>query len=181
MALLSPALPVPAVASRPPALRFSSPLRPGLPLWGCFSTPRKLGSGRPRKGALGAGAIRAPLRLSGGSLDGRSWTLALEPFSGEWTLTRRRLFTQQVFIECLLCAAAGYGKEQNRYSCPRGASGPAPRRTHTGTAHRDTQTQTDPQTHHLTLRETRTPARPTGAVRDPRLRKCSPTTVTLDL
>lgn len=169
MALLSPPCACPSVSA--PGLRFSSPLRPGLPLCGCFSTSRKLGSGEQGKGALGAGTTRSPLRV---------WELfrwvvhGLFPWRRFWRVDShtQTFVIQQVFIECLLCAAAGYSSEQKRYSCPRGASGLAYRRTRTGThlrgtpRHPDTNSLLASSSH--TTRPSQAPGRPTGALRDPR-------------
>lgn len=75
--------------------------------------------------------------VSGGSLDGRSRALSLEACL-EGGHSHAEVCSFNKYLLTLLCAASRYNSEQNRYSGPRGVSGPAHRRTCTGTHLRGT-------------------------------------------
>lgn len=93
-----------------------------------FQPPRKLGSGEQGKGHGNRSDPLAPPCLGALSLE------AL--LEGEHAHAEVCSFNK--YLLTLLCAASGYNREQNRYSCPRGVSGSAHRRTRTGTHLRGT-------------------------------------------
>lgn len=163
MALLSPPCALPfCLGPGSPILQPPSAKSSSLRL---FFNPKETWEWRAGKGALEQERPASP-SVSGGSF--------LGGLSGGWILTRRGLLIQQVFIDLTVCSL---WIQESKTGIP--ALGEFPVQltdAHalglTLEAHRGTQTQTHSQPHPDTppdpLRETQTPARATGALRDPR-------------